>query len=161
MTTKPPRERPRIRGFISAAMDFRGDRDENWHEQSGGKKDFEPTSDYCHDRHPRHVSTCACPGPHLGWARLSGCCAALVSPRSGCPGDRAIINDSVSILFNTSTDLKFTVGELGGKGNLTVTGRPVVWRGGDFTGNGVSQFVVLFTYLATRSRLPNRGRLSA
>ena len=42
MTTKPPRERPRIRGFISAAMDLRGDRDESWHEQSGGKKDFEP-----------------------------------------------------------------------------------------------------------------------
>ena len=56
------------------------------------------------------------------------------------PGDRAIINGGVSILFNTSAEPEFTAGELGGKGNLTVTGRPVVWRGGDFTGSGVSQF---------------------
>ena len=54
------------------------------------------------------------------------------------PGDRAIINGGVSIVFNTSAEPEFTVGELGGKGNLTVTGRPVIWRGGDFTGSGVS-----------------------
>ena len=54
------------------------------------------------------------------------------------PGDRAIINGGVSILFNTSAEPEFTAGELGGKGNLTVTGRPVIWRGGDFTGSGVS-----------------------
>ena len=54
------------------------------------------------------------------------------------PATGAILDHGVSILFNTSAEPEFTVGELGGKGNLTVTGRPVIWRGGDFTGSGVS-----------------------
>jgi hypothetical protein len=47
------------------------------------------------------------------------------------PGDRATINGDVSILFNTRAEPEFTVGELGGKGNLTrnrTAGRLERWR---------------------------------
>jgi hypothetical protein len=118
---------------------FQDDRNESWHEQSGGRKTLSPLPIIAvigalDAFQPALALDRAWVGP--GYPDVAQFRAPAGPAR---PGDQGIINRDVSILFNISTEPEFTAGELGGKGNLTVTG-PVIWRGGDFTAGGLTQF---------------------